>query len=670
MLGKLSIRNAKRQAKEYSIYFISIVIAVALLFSFQSLAFSQDIQDISETMQNFGKAIMLINCIVVFVMAWLIYYTMNFMVEKRSKELGMYSVLGIEKKEIANMFFIENGIIGSIALIIGIAIGTLLYPVFTSIIMHVFAQPYQIVIGVSGKAIGVTAGYFAIVFLLSLLANRRKIRKTKVYDLLYADKQNEHHKIQKTKGNLFVFSLAMMMLIVGIGMLQYTYRDGANVSLSITLIASIFMIAGIYLAYYSGASFLSKFYLDNKKRKYKKNRVFLYRNLTSKFNTMSLTMGTLAMLFTFTIVGVNVGLLLKGMLERELEMSYAFDIQIASSTGDFSKYETIIKEHAQIKDAYTYRTYEIPKSNVGEVLKDTAFASNWEYMSSDTIMRLSDYNALMRLLGYPESSLAEKECLVHTASSAKKKISENVGKVFSLGEKEYTVKEVRAEHFATMGFNGYIYCIVVPDEAIPSIEQHLVEGGWVSDYKYVVKTEGRVEETIYEALREARPLKTFYITTYLNGEQQEVPSIQYTDTISVRSWREAQSKSVYTIISFLAFYLALIFLMASATILAIQQLSDSEKYKYRYQLLEKLGIEEQKKKTLILKQLLYYFLAPMLLPIIISIPIVLSIGQIFTIAITLEEILLGLGTFLSIMLMVYSLYFIATFIQFERNIQK
>ena len=127
MLGKLSIRNAKRQAKDYFIYFITIVISVALMFSFNAIAVSEDIIDLSSMMKNFAKSISVISFIIIAVMAWLINYIMKFMLEKRSKEFGTYQILGIEKKDISNMFTLENIIIGIVAFIVGVAVGIALY---------------------------------------------------------------------------------------------------------------------------------------------------------------------------------------------------------------------------------------------------------------------------------------------------------------------------------------------------------------------------------------------------------------------------------------------------------------------------------------------------------------------------------------------------------------
>lgn len=132
--------------------------------------------------------------------------------------------------------------------------------------------------------------------------------------------------------------------------------------------------------------------------------------------------------------------------------------------------------------------------------------------------------------------------------------------------------------------------------------------------------------------------------------------------------RISEAKSFYAIISFLAFYITLIFVMATATMLAIQQLSDSEKYKYRYELLKKLGMSEQEINKTIFKQLLFYFAVPILLPIIISIPTILIISQIFTIAVTFEEILRNIGIVVGMLILVYGIYFIATDVQFDRNV--
>lgn len=90
VLSKLAIRNVKRSIKDYLIYIITVVMAFSLIFAFNFVSFSSDITQLSEMMENLKYAIIFVSCIIVFVIAWLINYTMKFMFEKRSKEFGTY----------------------------------------------------------------------------------------------------------------------------------------------------------------------------------------------------------------------------------------------------------------------------------------------------------------------------------------------------------------------------------------------------------------------------------------------------------------------------------------------------------------------------------------------------------------------------------------------------
>ena len=123
VLSKLAIRNVKRSIKDYLIYIITVVMAFSLIFAFNFVSFSSDITQLSEMMENLKYAIIFVSCIIVFVIAWLINYTMKFMFEKRSKEFGTYMLLGIEKKDINKMFLSENIVLGLISFVISFFVG-------------------------------------------------------------------------------------------------------------------------------------------------------------------------------------------------------------------------------------------------------------------------------------------------------------------------------------------------------------------------------------------------------------------------------------------------------------------------------------------------------------------------------------------------------------------
>lgn len=676
MLKKLSLRNAKRQAKDYIIYFITVIIAVALMFSFNSIAVSEDIKELSTLMKSFSNAILGISLIIVFVMAWLINYTMKFMLEKRSKEFGTYQVLGLEKKDIANMFTLENIIIGILAFIIGIFGGIFLYQILTSIIMNLFNQPYEIKIKFDMMAVGITALYFFGIFILVLLNCRRKINKTKVYDLLYAEKKNENNIIKKSRGNIIVFVISLISLILAYFITHKEFSNMSDVSGMNITIAIILLIVGIYLFYISISSFIIKKYLNNKKKKYKKSNMFLYRNLTSKINTMSITMGTIALMFTIILIGGNVALLMNNMLNNEIELGYPFEIMISASDEDFTKYKEYIDANANVKEIYEYNVYDIANTHIHDALLNSVFEARY-YEETDSVILLKDYNKLREMLGYEKVELKDNEVIIQCMETAKPIFDEYIrtNNLINVANKNLNIKEVKGENLSQISFNGYTYCIIVPDnmketiikehekanaEAIPDLNMY---------HKLVALTEHTTNEQFREELKKIVPTKLITKTIEIDGVKEEYTSNRHLADIQTKGARAAEAKSLYAIISFLAFYVALIFVMATATLLAIQQLSDAEKYKYRYELLKKLGMDELEMNRVILKQLFLYFVIPMIVPFIISLPIILSVSHIFTIAVTIEEIISNIGIIYGLFILVYGIYFIATDIQFVRNIE-
>ena len=637
MLGKLSFRNAKRQAKDYIIYFITVIISVALMFSFNSIATSNDISELASWMKHFSKSITGISIIIILVMAWLINYTMSFMLEKRSREFGTYQILGIEKKSISNMFTLENLIIGGIAFVVGIVVGTFLYQIFTSIIMNLFSRAYRIEIIFDLKAVAMTAIYFFGIFGLVLLNCRRKIKKTKVYDLLYADKKNENNIIKNSKGNIIIFILSVLLLV---GALIITHKE-------------------------------------NKSRKYKKDNMFLYRNLTSKINTMSVSIGTIALMFTIIIIGGNVALLMNNMLSNEIEMGYPFEVMVSSADGEFSKYKEYIETNAEVKDIYEYRLYNIKKTGISKAFDGTQFEGAG-IEEIDTVISLTDYNKLREILGYEKVTLQDNEVIINCLKTVKDPLDNYIKENNNIRvvENDVKIKEIRGENLAQVGFNGYYYLIIVPDSLIPEVEQedrnlrNNAGDSYYLDFPYnlVATTEEMTDEKFYDELCNFILTEEKQMTGDFNGEEHEYTMEVSLGNVQTKGERMSQAKSFYAIISFLAFYIALVFVMATATLLAIQQLSDSEKYKYRYELLKKLGVDEIQINKTIFKQLFFYFAIPMLVPVLVSIPAIFSVGQLFTIAVTVQEIWRNFAIILGMLILVYGIYFVATDIQFDRNI--
>lgn len=214
-LSKLSLRNAKRQAGDYLIYFVTVVMVCAMLYAFNSLVFSEEIHKLSGLLDNMTLTIVLASIAVVFIIGWLVSYTTGFMLSRRSQELGTYLLIGLENKQVARLFFLENLSVGGVALLFGIPLGNLVYQALRAILLTMFSTPYYFRYDFSLKAIGLTLLYFAVIYLFALARSRKRIRKMKIYDLIYFERQNEVELVKKSKNRHLMFVISLVLGVIG-----------------------------------------------------------------------------------------------------------------------------------------------------------------------------------------------------------------------------------------------------------------------------------------------------------------------------------------------------------------------------------------------------------------------------------------------------------------------
>ena len=221
-LSKLSARNARRQTKEYLVYFVTVVMAAALLYSFNGLVFSQEISTLSNSISTLPLMIVLASVVVVCVFGWLVSYATRFMLLRRGRELGTYLLIGLENRQVARLFFLENLAVGGCALALGAVLGGLLYQAFRAIVLTLFGLPYTFSFGFSLPALGLTVLYFVLIYLLALRRSRRYIRKAKIHNLIYVDRANEGMVFQTGTVRRWIFSVSIVLGVAGTSRHQQT----------------------------------------------------------------------------------------------------------------------------------------------------------------------------------------------------------------------------------------------------------------------------------------------------------------------------------------------------------------------------------------------------------------------------------------------------------------
>ena len=649
MLVKLALRNARRSARDYAIYLITLTIAFALIYAFNLIAFSEDVAQLSSVMESFSIVILIASIIVVVTVGWLIDYMVRFMLQRRSREFGTYMMLGIENRKLANLFCLENACMGLVAFLLGLLLGTLLYQLLTLIIMRIFQSPYQISLGFSTGALLLTAAYGLLILTISFLRNRRRLRRMKICDLLGADKKNESAMLKKPRGNIVIGLFSLACGVAGLVLLNMAFAEQAAHGSTLLIAALVGIVICLYGCYGTAAALISRHVLRREAAKYRGDRLFLMRTLTAKINTMSFTLGTLALLLTLTLSASMIGLAFKGYFEEQALNRAPCDVLIAGrdQSADLAPYQDYLHAHSSVESELVYNVYKDGSATIYDRLEDTPLGGT--YTHCDLFMRYSDYVALRALMGYAPATMGADSYIFHCTQGGVDWFEEFAQDDLTVDGRALTCAGVYAEPFSLEGMNGAFYLIVVADALCDTME--------VESRLLAVDTAEETTKALYDglcAVYDAQPGadKGFY------------------GPIIVRSDALTEGRSNFTIFVFSLFYLALVFTCVAATILAVQQLSDSSRYKFRYAVLAKLGMAQADVDRLIRKQLLLYFGLPLLLPLPISIlatvfanrALAAYVGSSIVTA-AIAGSLIGFG-------LVYLLYFAATVIGFQKTIRR
>lgn len=674
MLNKLALRNVKRSFNDYLIYIITVTISFSLIFAFNLISFSDDLQELTKGMENFKYAIMFVSVIVIFVIGWLINYTMNFMFEKRSKEFGTYMLLGIEKKDINKMFLTENIILGLIASVISFFGGILISILLTSIVMNVFEMPYKISLSVNYISIILSFGYFVLIYVYALYRRNRQINKMKIYDMLYYEKNNEQTLLKQKSTKIISFIFSIIVGVVGVLFVDYFCANFESsgftviIYLFIGIVLNMFSIYGITFTF---SDFILNYVLKRNKLKYKNDNLFITRNFTSKVRTMGTTLGTLSLLTSMTFICMILAFVMKDAFENNVYQYTPYDIivdTIYSEIGDkddfrykLDDYREYIKKYYTIEEEFSYDLYVLGDGTVDEnnspiQYKIMELSNSKGFFQNDVLIKLSDYNKLQELLGRTKLSLNNNEYFIHGAKELKNELSGIKSENYKLNINgvSLNLKDVSYSNYSQgWGKNGTYFIIVVPD--------NIVNGLKVFNRFVIFDTKESTTEEFYEMI--SNDLSRYKY-------QREY----YTETINairVKGDNLAQNRSTMTIFSFSFLYLSLIFIAVVGTILAIQTLSDGTKYKYRYSLLKKLGIDEDSISKTIRKQVSINFIFPIIYPIIIAIISSVSINKLLGNATSMEYThIYSLIYSLLIFSIVYFIYYLATYFRLKKDVEE
>lgn len=619
MLYKLSLKNIQKSFKDYAIYFFTLILGVAIFYVFNAIDSQTVMLDVTSSTQEIIKLMtnMLsgVSVFVSFVLGFLIIYASRFLMKRRNKEFGIYLTLGMSKRKISMILFFETLFIGIISLVIGLGIGVILSQFMSLLVANMFeANLKEFVFTFSMSACLKTMIYFGMMYLLVMIFNTVNISHCQLIDLIYGHKKSELIKLKNPILCILVFMIAALAL----GYAYYMVTGGIHKIESETDILIPILLGSIstFLIFWSLSGLVLKIVTSMKKIYYKGLNSFVLRQISSKINTMVFSMTVICLMLFVTICVLSSSLSIKNSMTNNLKSLVPADIQISycrdlenDSICRVSQYlnEQNYETNKYLKDIDEISVYLdshiMLKDTLGDYYIDAKKQYPFlQYETDEEMMKVSDYNKLAKHFGFQQISLNDHEyCIIA-----------DYGQMINLRNEALKMKtplhlnnQTYYPKYQTCQ-DGYLYMsgnhtntgfFVVPDQALEELTCH--EYMLVANYKAKDdKEKQEIEDNLIEVVASIENV-SYSINTKLDIYEASV--------------------GLGALVTFIGLYLGIIFLMSSAAILALKELSESSDNKERYQMLRKIGTDEKMINQALLRQIAIFFMFPLILAIIHSV---------------------------------------------------
>ncbi|WP_040214289.1 FtsX-like permease family protein [Clostridium polynesiense] len=655
MYYKLSLRNVKRSIRDYAIYFVTLTFGVCIFYVFNSIESQQAMLQIStsqrQILKNLSKTIGYISVFISVVLGFLIIYANRFLIKRRKRELGIYMTLGMDKSHISRILMVETFFIGLVSLAVGLTLGIFAsqgLALITAKIFEVKLKTFEFIF--SQEALWKSIMYFGIMFIFIMIFNTIAISKYKLIDLINANRKNERLKIRK----LWISVILFIIGIACLGAAYYLIIKNKMMTVDMEFTMSILLGSlGTLLFFMSLSGFLLKVIQSNKKLYLKNLNMFVLRQINSKINTTYISMTIICIMLLITIGTISTGMGMAEVLTGDLEAVTPYDasVEYISREGTPVKgiYEAFKKENINIeniaKDYVSAANYTDKSITYGKLLKgDTEDIKNQYFLEKLMtlevgIMKLSHYNKLLEMQGKSSVSLENNQFIINSDFSEMEKplnyFLKNIGEL-KINGKVLKAKEEKIQDntIMTSSMKMNFGTIVVQDSVVSglnTVSEHLAV-----NYK---EKNNEYEEMFIREMEKSR-VKFNYFTKLQVYEQ---------------------SAGLKIMLSYISIYIGIVFLITSAAVLALQQLSEAADNIERYILLRKIGVEEKMINRSIFTQIAIYFMMPLSLAVvhsIVGVKVIIDVVQQFGEMNILSNVI-SISVFI---ILIYGSYFLATYL--------
>lgn len=667
MYSKIAINNVKKSFKDYTIYFLTIAFSVCIFYSFNSIEAQKAVLDMNKSQADYMTVvttlISYVSVFVSFILGGLILYANNFLIKKRKKELGIYMTLGMSKSKISKILLGETLIVGVLSLVAGLLLGVFLsqgLSLFTAKLFEVDMTEFKFII--SFGAIGKTILYFAIIFGVLMIFNTTIVSRYKLIDMLNAGRKNEEIKIKNSIVSSIIFIISVAMLGCAYYLVTKVGLNIAKIEFNVSIVLGILGTVGFFFGI---AGFIISVVEKNKNIYLKKLNIFIIRQISSKVNTNFVSMAVISLMLFITIVVLSTGLSFKSALEAGIVAPFDASVGLFIEEGEkYTNLEQILNSAKyDVKDnkAIFINSYKMDGLDANSILKNYAVGdfkkdldNGKQRRESIDVIKLSDFNKIRELEGKRTFTMNDDEVMLLSDFKSAKSSIKNMIKLkgtVNLNGKEYKVAN-------TEYLDDAIYNSTIADNVLTLIVSDNFDGNIYLDSAYMNVNyknpkDGSAEEDIQKSLSNIKNNQEFSDLFLVLYAKQDIYS---------------QSKELTSTILYIGLYLGIVFLIASAAILALQQLSEASDSSSRYKALKKIGATEKMINKTIFNQTVIYFAMPLGLAIVSSIVGINVVNKFLSLYGNTNIVPTALLT-LIILVIVYGGYFCVTYTGYKSIIK-
>ena len=600
LTNKLAVSNLIKNRKLYYPFALAVLLAVTISYLFYSLAFNPKIGDLRGA-SAIQFTLQLGFIVVTFASAVIVLYANSFVMKNRSKELGVYGMLGLEKRHLIGMTFKELLIFGIVTVTVGIGIGALFDNLIFALLLKLAKMKVELVATFQWSVVLTVLLVFGVIFLVLIFLNALRIIRMDALQL-----SREKAKGEK-KGRFLVLQTLVGLITLGSGYyLAQSVKDPISATVTF-FIAVLLVIVATYLLFNAGITVFLQLLKKNKRYYYKPNNLISVSNLIFRMKKNAVGLATIAILSTMVLVTMSAATSIYNGSENMKKLMYPHDFDVKGQNVEVEDLDKLLTQYASEKnltisnkDVLSYASFGLSSQ---DGTKLTTFEKGQNNVMPKTVFLVFDQKDYEKMTGQ-KLHLSDNEVGLWAKNDQLKG-----QKAFSLNDQEYRIKEEIQQDFIINHVSNQ-YVLLLSDYnylVVPDLQNFLDK---YQDSAVYTQLYGGMD---VNASQEEQLKLTDDFDAYVNNFSHNLQSedgMVYNGT--TRSDAIAEMNALFGGILFIGIFLSIIFMVGTVLVIYYKQISEGYEDRERFVILQKVGLDQKQIKQTINKQVLTVFFLPVI----------------------------------------------------------